>query len=164
MESLFYELLQVLERQREILKEMLSTARDHNMALRENDLGAIKEAVARGERAAARLKVEDQRREQLQAAIEKELGLPEGTPLSRVLPRAPEQCREALSLLAGEMRDTASNIARLVDLNGILTRRAMLFNEQILRLLKPGDGSTYQPTGKTASPAGNAPSLLNRTV
>jgi len=164
MESLFYDLLQVLERQREILVEMLAAARDHNEALRLNDVDAIREVAVRGERVAARLKAEDRRREQLQETLEKELGLQDGTPLSGVLPYAPAQYRESLSLLAGEMRDVAGDVARLVELNAILTRQAMLFNEQMLRLLKPWDDSTYQPTGRPAPPVGNSPLLINKTV
>lgn len=164
MESLFFDLFQVLERQREILKEMLTATRNHNHALRQNDMVILKEVISREEKISTRLKVEERQREHLQKALGKKLNLPANTPLRKLLPRLPEKHSAKLSGLATEMRNIAGEIAGLVALNHVLTRRAMHFNEQLLRLLKPIQNSTYQPDGKSTSPVSCSPSLINKTV
>lgn len=163
MDSLCFDLGQALERQGKILQEMLVAARTHNEVLRQNDVAALREIIGREEEIAARLKKEDRQRDQAHAALAQKLDLPADIPLSKLLPRLPQTHSAKLSRLAAELRNMAGEIAALVDLNRVLTHRAMHFNEQLLRLLKPIHNSTYQPDGKSTSPAGRS-TLINKTV
>lgn len=163
MDSLFFSLIQVLGQEREILAEMLVEARKHNVALRQNDAEALRDVTGREEMLAGLLKPKDRRREEIHAGLEAALGLPAGTPLSGLLPSAPEQHRERLSQITVELREIVREVARLVELNSILTRRAMHFNEQILRLVKPGYTETYQSFSAFSIPAGSQPLLINKT-
>ncbi|TEB15543.1 FlgN protein [Pelotomaculum sp. FP] len=164
MESLVFDLFQVLERQREILKEMLTAARNHNHALRQNDIVVLKEIIIREEKISTRLKAEERQRDRLQKALGKRLGLPGDASLSKMLPDLPQKQSARLAELTAEMRNIAGQIARLVELNRVLTREAMHFNERLLRLLKPIHNNTYQPDGKSTSPVGCSSSLINKIV
>ena len=164
MESLSFDLFQVLERQREILKEMLIAARNHNHALRQNDIVILKEIIGREEKISTRLQVEERQREQLQKALGRKLDLPEDAPLSKMLPSLPLKQSAKLCELTTEMRNIAAEIVRLVELNRVLTREAMHFNERLLKLLKPIHNNTYQPDGKSASPVNCSSSLINKIV
>jgi hypothetical protein len=163
MESLFFHLFQVLERQREILKEMLTAARNHNHALRQNDMVILKEVISREEKISTRFESEERRLKLLQKALEKKLDLPGDTPFNKMLSLLPEKHSVKLSGLAGELKNIAGEIARLVDLNRMLTRRAIHFNGQLLRLIRPVP-NTYQPDGQSTAPVSCSPSLINKTV
>lgn len=164
MDSLFSDLIRVLGREREVLIEMLDAARKHNNALRQNEIEVLKDVTVNGERLNGRLKTEDHRREEVHLSLVTALDLPCETPLSGLLPYAPGQHRESLSRITSELKEIAREVARLVELNGILTRRAMQFNEQILRLVKPGYSETYQSYGTFTFPAKCQPLLINKTV
>lgn len=164
MDSLFSDLILVLGREREVLKEMLDAARKHNNALRLNDIEVLKDVTVNEERLNGRLKTEDLRREEIHLSLVTALGLPRETPLSGLLPYAPGRQGESLSRITSELKEIARGAARLVELNGILTRRAMQFNEQILRLVNTGYYETYQSYGTFTFPAKCQPLLINKTV
>lgn len=164
MESLSFDLSKVLERQREILKEMLTAARNHNHALRQNDMVILKEVIGREEKISTRFKLEERQRKHVQKALGKKLDLAGDTPLSKMLSLLPEKHSAKLSALAGEMKNIAGEIARLVDLNRLLTRRAIHFNGQLLRLLKPLPNTYQSDGGKSTTPLQCSPSLINKTV
>jgi len=165
MDSLFEDLVQVLERQREILKEMLTAALNHNHALRQNDIVVLTGVISREEKILTKLKLEEQQRELLQKALAEKMNMPGEASLSKLLPCLPEKYSAKLSALVSEIKNIAGEITRLADLNGVLTRRAMHFNEQLLKLiLNSSHNSTYQPDGKSVFPAGSSVPLINKTV
>jgi flagellar biosynthesis/type III secretory pathway chaperone len=164
MDSLSVELAQALEQQRDILKEMLAAARDHNQALRQNALVALKEAIEREEEINVRFKACDRQRELLQNTLVEKLNVPAATSLGKLLPCLPEKHSALLSGLVNEIKSIAGEIAGVADLNKVLTRTAMQFNAQLLKLLTPVHNSTYQHDGNSAIPAERPSSLINITI
>jgi flagellar biosynthesis/type III secretory pathway chaperone len=163
MESLCFALSQALQRQGEILQEMLAATRAHNQSLRQNDVVALQKIIGQEEEITKRLKEEDRKRKKAHTALANKFDLTGETSLSQLLPRLPALHRARLAHLATELKNTAGEIAGLVELNGILTRQALQFNEMLLKLLQPVHNSTYQPDGKSALEVGR-PSLINKTV
>jgi len=164
VESLIHDLIQVLERQKGLLQEMLEAARHHNLALRQNDLALLKDAISQEEELSTQLKAGELQQGQIQMALREKLNLPEDAPWSTMVAGLPESFKAGLSGLAGEMRGIAGAIAEVVELNRILTHQAMHFNSQLLHLLKAAPNSMYQPDGKSSGFANLSSALINKTV
>jgi len=162
MESLFFNLLQVLKLLNEKLAEMLQATEKHNLALRENDLESIKQFTKQLETISAQLKTVDYKREEIQVELEKLFHLPAGAALSEMIKLAPGGIKEELSAIAKSMKQTAAELTRLVELNDILTRQAIFFNNILLSALKPAP-ATYCPNGQTTEVKVSS-LLLNKTI
>lgn len=162
MESLFFNLLQTLVELNEKLTEMLKATESHNKALRENDMAAVKEVLKQLEDISAQSKSIDKKREEIQRSLEEKLQLPQGAALSDTISRAPEHLTQDLNNAAASLRETTQSINKLVQLNNILTRQALHFNEVLLKVLKPTQ-ATYCPNGQATVPKAST-SLLNKTV
>ncbi|MCL4439037.1 FlgN family protein [Desulforamulus profundi] len=162
MESLFFNLLQVLNELNDKLAEMLKATEKHNLALRNNDIEAIKEAVKELENVSAGAKFLDKKREEIQYTLEQKLQLPKGATLSETISYAPEQLSKDLHTAAQSLRETTNTINDMVQLSKILAKQALNFNDVLLKVMKPAQ-STYNPAGKTAANQQSA-SLLNKTV
>ncbi|MCL5781224.1 MAG: flagellar protein FlgN [Firmicutes bacterium] len=162
MESLFFNLLQVLNELNDKLAEMLKATEKHNLALRNNDIEAIKEAVKELENVSAGAKFLDKKREEIQYTLEQKLQLPKGATLSETLVYAPAQAAQDSNKIAQSLRETTEAINHMVQINKILARQAMQFNDILIKVLQPGQ-ATYNPGGQ-ASVAKETVSLINKTV
>ena len=162
MESLFFNLLQVLNALNAKLQEMLAATEKHNLALRSNDMENIKAALKELDSISPQTKFLDNQREDIQRQLEAKLKLPQGATLSQTLTQAPEKLAGDLQIAAESLRQTTKAIHQLVELNNILTRQALNFNELMLKALKPTK-ATYNPTGQTNASNVNT-SLLNKTI
>ncbi|MGI6491193.1 MAG: flagellar export chaperone FlgN [Pelotomaculum sp.] len=92
MESLIHDLIQVLERQKGLLQEMLAAARHHNLALRQNDLALLKDAISQEEELSTQLKAGELQQGQIQMALLREkLNLPADAPWSTMVAGLPEE-------------------------------------------------------------------------
>ncbi|MEW6698043.1 MAG: flagellar protein FlgN [Bacillota bacterium] len=162
MESLFFNLLQILTALKEKLTEMLQATERHNAALRNNDMQAIQEAVKELDTISAEAKFLDKKREEIQSALAMKLNLSKGAALSETLTHAPEKAAQDLNKIAQSLRDTTEAINNTVQLNKILTKQAMQFNNILIKVLNPSK-ATYNPSGKT-SVENEKTSLLNKTI
>jgi RecB family exonuclease len=91
VESLIHDLIQVLERQKGLLQEMLAAARDHNLALRQNDLALLKDAISQEEELSTQLKAGELQQGQIQMALREKLNLPADAPWSTMVAGLPEE-------------------------------------------------------------------------
>ncbi|SHF34922.1 flagellar protein FlgN [Desulforamulus putei] len=162
MESLFFNLLQILTALHEKLAAMLRATEKHNAALRNNDIAAIQQAVKELDSISAQAKFLDKKREEIQRALEAKLHLPAGATLSETLVYAPAQAAQDLNKIAQSLRETTEAINQMVQINKILARQALQFNDILIKVLQPGQ-ATYNPGGQT-SVAKETVSLINRTV
>jgi len=151
-------------RQKELLQEMLEAARRHNLALRQNDLALLKDAISLEEDLSNKLKAEKGQEEKIQTALREKLSLPADAPWSAMVAALPGDLSARLSGLAGEMRGIAGEIAGVVELNRILTHQAMHFNTQLLNLLRAAPNSMYKSDGKSFGAASLSSALINKTV
>ncbi|WP_003544348.1 flagellar protein FlgN [Desulfotomaculum nigrificans] len=162
MESLFFELLQVLKALHEKLQEMLRATEQHNIALRHNDITGIKAALQQLDVISRQSKAIDSKREQIQRALEEKLQLSPGATLQETMALAPANIKKGLSDQAMALKETFEQLKNTVQLNKLLTQNAMHFNETILNMLRPAQ-ATYCPSGQS-NMAKDTPSLLNKTV
>ncbi|GAB6158054.1 hypothetical protein JCM39194_12540 [Desulfotomaculum varum] len=162
MESLFFNLGQLLTALQEKLADMLQATQKHNQALRQNDMAAIRQAVQELHAIAAQTRHLDRQREAVQAALEAQLNLPPGATLSETLRHAPAGLARELQKTAGSLRQLTEAINSLAELNKILTQNAMQFNQILLAGCQPAQ-TTYKPGGQAAV-AAEPLSLLNKTV
>ncbi|MEG6521235.1 flagellar protein FlgN [Desulfotomaculum sp. 1211_IL3151] len=162
MESLFFNLKDLLRELNNELNKMLQATEQHNQALRANDLDAIKEILKELALVSRQIKILDAQRETVQTALEEGLKLPKGTTLTRTIAHAPQHLVQDLNRAAESLREITATIQNLVEINAILTKQAMNFNEVLLKTIKPIK-STYNPTGQTTD---NTPatSILNKTI
>lgn len=163
MESLFFSLLQALNALNANLTEMRKATEQHNEALRNNDIEAIKTVLKQLDNISAQTKSLDNKREEIQTKLENELGLNKGTTLSNTLAHAPAHMAQDLDKAANSLRETTAAINDLVQLNKILTQQALQFNDVLIKAIRPAQ-ATYNPSGQTNATSSKAPSLLNRTI
>ncbi|ABO50947.1 hypothetical protein Dred_2437 [Desulforamulus reducens MI-1] len=162
MESLFFSLLQVLTELNENLTAMLRATEAHNQALRANDMTTIKEVLKELDPISKQVRTFDTQREAIQASLEERLQLPKGSTLNKTLQHAPVHLVQDLNKVAQSLTDTTEAIQKIVEINNVLTKQALHFNEVLLNTMRPAK-STYNPTGQTS---GNKPStsILNKTI
>ncbi len=164
MEPLFFELAEILARQGQLVKLQLNASQEQNAALRDFDTEKLDQAVKRLEELSAQMAELDSQREKVQQRLEKELGLKPGTPLSMLLPSAPLELVFKLKELTAQLKKDLQQLARVNEINNILTRQAMQLNEALLAIFKSGgNAKTYQNSGQVKD-SGCSPAVLNKTV
>lgn len=150
MESLFLELKAILEVQKETIKEVLNTAREHNRALRQLDMELLNAALRREEELTAALNRQDKDREKIAAILSEAAGLPADSSLSMLIGKAPSRMeREIKDIkeISDEIRDIAGQLGEINEQNGMLSKQAMRVNDMLLNALAPGRKKTYSPQG-----------------
>lgn len=162
MESLFFNLKDVLIELNEELNKMLQATEQHNQALRANDMASIKEVLKKLDLLSRQVKALDSQRESIQTSLEQGQKLPKGTTLTKTIAHAPQHLVQDLNKAASSLRETTAAIQRLVESNNILTKQALNFNEVLLKTIKPTK-STYNPTGQTTG-SNPSTSILNKRI
>ncbi|GAB6180145.1 hypothetical protein JCM14036_14640 [Desulfotomaculum defluvii] len=163
MESLFFNLKDALIELNNELNKMLETTKQHNQALKDNDLEAIKEVLKELDLLSRRVKNLEAQRESIQTSLEEELKLPKGTILTKTIAHAPQHLVQDLNKAAHSLRETTTAIQKVVEINNILTKQALNFNTVLLKSIKPTK-ATYNPTGQTAGSSNTPTSILNKTI
>lgn len=158
--------LELLAELKSALEEMRSATRDQLEALKAGDRQGIWEAVYRQEDLILRLADLEERRGSLQAALEEELGLPAGAPLSEVLLYLPEEEAAACAGLHARLRNVLLEIKELNFTCALLAKRALYVNGRLLEIsggtaAAPG---LYGPGGQPRAGAPDAPPLMNASV
>ncbi|MFZ5647476.1 MAG: flagellar protein FlgN [Bacillota bacterium] len=148
MESLFLELKKILEDQKETMKQLLNTAREHNRALRQLDMELLNPVLRKEEELTAALNRQDKARKKIVACLTDAAGLPGDATLSRLTGRAPSQLERDIKEIADEIKNIALNLGDINDQNGMLTKQAMRVNEILLNMLTRRDNKTYSPQGR----------------
>ncbi|MFZ5650982.1 MAG: flagellar protein FlgN [Bacillota bacterium] len=147
MESLFLELKAILEVQKETMKQLLNTAREHNRALRQLDMELLNTVLRREEELTAALNRQDKVREKIAAGLSEAAFLPGDATLGLLAGRAPAHLEKDIGEISDEMKSIVSQLRELNDQNGMLTKQAMRVNEMMLNALAPGRKKTYSPQG-----------------
>lgn len=148
MEPLFFNLKDILEEQKNVLKRLRDTAREHNRALRRLDMGALKESVGREEGLAAVLRRQEEKRRAVAAGLAAKLALPEESGLSAFAQKAGPGLKEELLDLLDSMAGIAGELAETNEINGLLTRQAARINQVMIRVFSPAHNQVYAPDGK----------------
>ncbi len=147
MESLFRDLAGILEAERDNLKQLSDTAREHHRALRQLDMDALAAAVRKEEEVARRISVQDRKRKEIVGDLAVKLGLPGDAPLSRFVGEAPPPLKGDLSRLMSDMIRLAGEVGEINVINRSLTRQAMRINDILHRALSTAKSGMYTPDG-----------------
>jgi len=142
---------------------LLELARRQSEALRRNDTASLAALAREMAGPAARLAENEQLRLAVQGRLALVLDLPEGAGLGELLLRSPDDIKELLAEVTPAISDQLKNLVVVNEINRLLTRRAINFNEKLLEVLNPGSGRTYRSTGEVRENGGSV-SLINRTV
>ncbi|MCG8401519.1 MAG: flagellar protein FlgN [Firmicutes bacterium] len=164
MESLFFELTQILARQGEILKEQLKASQEQNEALLRLDNEKLDAAVKRLEELSGQMTELDQKREAVQRQLEQALNMKPGATIMQLLPKAPFELIFKLKDLSKTMKADLQQLSGLNEINNILTRRVLQVNEALLEIFKSGgDKKTYQHSGEVKH-SHRSTAVLDKTV
>ncbi|MDF9409133.1 flagellar protein FlgN [Pelotomaculum isophthalicicum JI] len=156
-------LVDCLTREDGLMAGLYSVCEEQMAALRDNDVGAIEEAVKRVNSLIADMTAAEEERQRIQAALDTELGLSPGSRLADVLPYASGEIREKLDILLKGMRSKADLLREVNKINAIMTRRALTLNRIMLNAINQGEGLTYGVDGGVGQ--GSFKKLLvNKTV
>lgn len=163
MESLFQDLADILETEKDYLKQLSDTAREHSRALRQLNTEVLQSAVIKEEKLTAALRKHDREREKVAGAIAEKFCLPEDAVLSMFVEKAPPSIKEELNALLQHMGKTAAELAEVNEINRVLTRQAMQVNQIALRTLGPKQNTVYTPDGRAREEA-QPMSLVNKKI
>ncbi|MTI80219.1 MAG: flagellar protein FlgN [Firmicutes bacterium] len=163
MEPLFFELTEVLKQQKEVVKEMLTTAETQNEALRNVDVEALNDALKQLTIQTQQMAKLDPEREELQRKLENELGLNPGASVKEMLEKAPVDIKIELKQVQMELRKDFNKLQELNQLNKLLTKKAIQINSSIMKMYNPNDSQTYQGSGEVKS-KDQSTKMLNKTV
>ncbi|MCL6612878.1 MAG: flagellar protein FlgN [Peptococcaceae bacterium] len=148
MESLFCELKNVLETEKNILEQLLDTARKLNRALRRLDAGVILSLAQKERKLADTLRRHDRTREGICKALAEKANLHGEAAISEFVEKAPPRLKEDLDGLLDSMGRVARELALVNETNGLLARQAMRLNEIFLQVLNPEANRVYTPDGR----------------
>lgn len=159
----FDRLVDCLTREDGIMTGLCAACEAQMKALRDNDVPAIDLAVKEVYRLVAGLAAAEEERREIQAALDRELGLAEGSTLRDLLPHTSGVTKETLTILLKKMRSKADLLREVNNINAIMTKRALTFNRLILSAVNPDEGLTYRMDGGVGQ--GSYKELLvNKTV
>ena len=163
MFSLFEQLLECLQQQKDLAAGMLEVSRQHLEALKKCQHEEIKQAVSRQEILIREVGKIQKHCSDRQADLFKELGLPTDTALSALVLHAPETLLGELQYIMEDLRALFLKINDVNETNKLLTQNALALNELLIRIFLPTQGQTYQGDGAVASKQPGI-SRLNLTV
>ncbi|MCL6478373.1 MAG: flagellar protein FlgN [Peptococcaceae bacterium] len=148
MESLFEELRNILETEKNIFIQLLDTAREHNRALRQLNIGVIHATAQKEDELAAALRGCDQQREDICGTLAARINLSPNAVISEFIGRAPVPVKDDLKSLWDDLDRIARELAGINETNGLLAGQAMRINSMMLQIFKPADNRVYTPDGR----------------
>jgi VIT1/CCC1 family predicted Fe2+/Mn2+ transporter len=163
MESLYLSLSKILKLQNQTITELLEAARDHNIALRKNDITVILATAYKQEEISRKLKDQDKRREETQKKLADKYGLDKQPSLNMLLSYASKTTAGELIELSRSLKASLMQVSEIKDLNNILARRGQIMSEQMIRMLRPKSESTYMGSGKIKN-RDKLLSIVDRTI
>lgn len=166
MDSLYFDLKMILEKQSRVVAGMVEATREHNQALQDNDPAAIMAAVARLEELSRALQELDQEREIRQGRLVQQHGLPNNAALKQLLPHVPVPALvKDLEQLAAGLQQNLTQLAEINQLNHMLAQRGLAFTGQLMRIINPGC-DTYAGSGELKNEEKNrsAFSIIDKTI
>lgn len=148
MESLFLELKNILEIQKQSLEQLLDTARVHNRALRQLNTEVLNLILRKEEEITALIRKQDKKRESITENMAQKLGLPKDITLNGLVAKAPLTIKEALNDLVDSVNHLVLELTEINGINGALSKQAMRFNEMLLKVIAPVKNQVYAPGGR----------------
>ena len=163
MFSLYEQLLECLQQQKDLVTGMLEVSQRHLEALKKYRHEEIKQAVGRQEILIRQVGKIQKHCSAMQASLIEELGLPGDTALSALVLHVPDTLRGKLQSIMEDLRDIFLKIHDINETNKLLTRNGQALNEMFIRILLPTQSQTYQGDGAVANKQPGI-SRLNLTV
>ena len=166
MESLFFDLEQILKQQNIILQDLVQAADGHSQALRNNDHKQILHWVKEQESLSNHLLQLDRKREEIQQAMGDQVNIQPPVTLNKLIEYIPvtETGRSILEL-SEEIKKQLSELSFINQRNEVLAKRGLSFIEQVKGILQPRGGATYHSKGQVIEQdKGKSNSLLNKTI
>lgn len=163
MESLFASLSKILQKQNQTIVELLAAAREHNTALRKNDIAAILATAYKQEELSRKIKDQEKRRVETQKKLAARYGMGEPPTLKMLLPHAAEKTAGELTELSRSLKANLTQVDEIKNLNKILAGHGQIITEQLLRTVRLKSGSTYLGSGKMDN-HGKPLSIMDRTI
>ncbi|NQS76327.1 MAG: flagellar protein FlgN [Peptococcaceae bacterium] len=166
MQSLYFDLRQVLEKQGNVVNSMVEATQEHNQALQNSDSVEILATVARLEELSQRLQGLDKEREKLQGHLARRHGLQGDVTLQQLWShiKVPAVANDLDMLSAGLQKDL-EQLAVVNQLNNMLAQRGLAFTKQLMRTINPGC-DTYAGGGqlKTETNDRAVISIIDKTI
>lgn len=151
---MFASLTRLLDRQNQLVSQLVSLAEEELLALRGNnleDLQAITSAQAQASRELSKL--EDERM-QVQEELARLFNLGDNrATLLDVLPYAPEEAHAQLQSLTASLSQNFSRIKELNRLNKLLIQHCLSYVRYMRSAFWPQQDVTYDASGETSSPS-----------
>ena len=151
MFSLFEQLLDCLQQQKNAAASILEVSRQHLEALKKCRHEEIKQAVSRQEILIREVGEIQKHCSARQLVLVKELGLPGDTVLSALVFHAPETLLGELQCIMEDLRALFLKIHDINETNKSLTLNALELNELLIRIFLPTQGQTYKGDGAVAN-------------
>ena len=139
---------QVLEEEKNLLREMLSACERQIEAFKNNDLAALSAAVADLDRLSGAMAQLEEERVRIHRALAAALHLTPGATMREVVAALPDMWRGGLEKLHREMTALVRSLKSSNAVCRALSERALQFNRLLQQAIEKVQGTTYEAGGR----------------
>jgi|GEM_PF-2494748 len=159
----FSQLYNLLQRQKQIVEQLISIAEEQTLCLRRNDAQSLQQFTEKQALLSGTLATMEKDRIQVQESLERELGLPRESSLKDLVPYAPEKTALELNNIKASLKKNTERLKEINSLNQALAGRALQFTNFMLDLLQPKTEVGYTKDG-SLNKTPKSISRLNKSV
>jgi flagellar biosynthesis/type III secretory pathway chaperone len=160
---MLHQLIECLNKEDQILSLLLPACEDQLEALKTNNHEAVETAVGKVSHLLNGISTIEEERILHKESLDDALGLERDSSLGDLVELLDERYVDQIRLLHESMSSKAERIREVNELNDIMTRIAINFNETMINALHPKENLTYGAAGLN-NVSGGKLSLVNKTV
>jgi flagellar biosynthesis/type III secretory pathway chaperone len=157
-------LMDCLNRENHLLGFLLDACEEQMEALKTGNHTAVDTAVGKAVHLINGLNAIEAERLQNKTYLDAALGLHQDSVLSDLLPYLGHEKWHQVSGLQQEMQTKAERLRAVNEVNSIMTKQILDFNEAMINILNPKEDLTYGASGSRQGIANQRRDLLNKTV
>jgi len=159
----FTKLYQLLQRQEQVIEQLIVAAEEQSQYLRSNDTKNLQPVTEKQEVLSNTLSTLEKDRLQVQQTLENELGLPGESSLEHLTIYAEQKTALDLNSIKSSMQNNTERLKEINSLNQALADQALQFTNFMLKLLQPQPGTGYTKEGNINKTPTNK-SRLNKSI
>ena len=157
-------LVDCLNRENRLMDHLLVVCGEQMEALKSGNHKDVETAVGKVGRLINGINTIEEERFKNKETLDAELGLDQDSSLADLLPYLSDDSWRELSALHREMKVKAERLRAVNEINSIMTRRIIDFNEMMINILNPKENLTYGASGSRQDGVGAGKVLVNKTV
>ena len=157
-------LMNCLSRENNLLDFLLQVCTEQMEALKSGDHKEVETAVGKAGHLINGLNTLEEERLRNKQILDAELGLDADSTFADLLPYISNDNWHEVNALRQNMQDKAERLRGINEINSIMTKQVLNFNEAMINVMNPKEDLTYGASGSRSGVARPGRTLLNKTV